>query len=98
MPTRIVSIDFLGRDVSASKVASTIGSNMQRAAASGAVAFDASTSRIGQSFSKLGNLGAQFGVPFAGALAVVGNQLDETSTKGKSFGSTMSKVGGVELL
>lgn len=98
MPTRIVSIDFLGRDVSASKVASTIGSNMQKAAVSGAVAFDASTSKIGQSFTKLGNLGAQFGVPFAGALAVVGNQLDETSTKGQSFGSTMSKVGGVELL
>lgn len=68
------------------------------AADKSAAAFDSSTTRIGRSFSKLGNLGATFGLPFSNALSAVGTSFDKAETKGKSFSSTISKIGGVELL
>lgn len=97
MVTRVVSIDLVGRNL-ASGAFRSLSADAEKAAAKSAVAFDASTSRIGGAFSKLGATAAALGLPLAAGLTGVGTALERAETKGKSFGSTMSKVGGVELI
>jgi hypothetical protein len=94
---RTIVIDLIGKN-SASSVIRQVGTDSEQAAAKSAAAFDASTGKISKSFTKLGNLGASFGLPLAAGLGTVGAALDKTSGKGQNFGSTMSRIGGVELL
>lgn len=95
--TRVVTIDLLTRNLSPGAYAK-LATEAELAAAKSAAAFDASTSRIGRSLTAVSRLGSNFDVPFTGALSVIGVKLDETSAKGKKFGSTMSAIGGAELL
>lgn len=106
---KTVVIDYLGRSASAVKAANEVAAANERAAlvsskaaeasaAKSAAAYDAATSKVGKSFQAIGRLGGNFGVPFTGGLSLLGTKLDETSAKGKNFGSTMSALGGAELI
>ncbi len=99
MVSRVVSVEFTSSG--ASRVTSAmnqIESSANRASGNAATAFEKGTSRISSSLNKLGNAAGAFGVPFASGLGVIGASLDKTSEKAKGFGSTISKIGGVELL
>lgn len=60
--------------------------------------FDQSTSKIGQAFSKLGNLGGSFAVPFSASLAAMGAGLDKATDKAGGLGTKLASIGGAELL
>ena len=95
--SRVVSIELLGID-RYSPVLLKAGATSKIVADESAAAFDASTSKIGGAFSKLGSIGASFGLPFASSVSTLGTSLDQTSVKAASFGSTLSTVGGVEAI
>jgi hypothetical protein len=96
MASRVISIDLVGNNASAKRAIAEVGTTSEKAAAKSTAAFTASTSKIGGAFSKLGNAGAAIGIPFANSLSLVGTQLEKTGAKGKTFGSTLSRIGGVE--
>ena len=58
---------------------------------------DKGTSKAGSAISKLGALGANFGIPFSNSLSKIGDKFTETSTKGEKFLGTVSEVGKVAL-
>lgn len=56
-----------------------------------------SNSRLTTSFHKLGDTGANLGVPFSRSLNVIGNHLDKTSGQAKGLQATLSRIGGAQL-
>src|SRR6185312_13537000 len=105
MPTRTLSYDVIARDVNASRTFSQIGASAEKSAlvatksaSTATTAFETSTNKIGRSLSSLGNTAASFGVPFASSLAIVGDHFETATAKSRTFGSTISRLGGVELL
>lgn len=95
---RVVTIRVLGDMGQYTRSIEEAGLATEGLARKTASTFDKQTTLIGGSFSKLGALGASFGLPFTGALTSLGDSLDKTSVKSKSFASTLSAVGGVEAL
>lgn len=53
------------------------------------------TTRAGSAFEKLGNSLSNWGIPFAGNLSKIGQDLDNVSTHGKGVIEALSAVGGV---
>ena len=58
---------------------------------------DKGTTKAGSAISKLGALGANFGIPFSNSLSKIGDKFAETSTKGEKFLGTVNEVGKVAL-
>lgn len=56
------------------------------------------TSRIGGAFSSLGNIGANFGLPFMGSLDNIGKKFDDAKEHGTGFMAGMQTLGGATLL
>lgn len=54
--------------------------------------------KAGQALSNLGGMAASFGLPFAGALTVIGDKFAETATKGQKFASVVSDIGKYALI
>ena len=54
--------------------------------------------RTGGLFQKLGDAGAQWGIPFSSSLGRVGDKFSDTETKGKKFGAALAEVGKTALL
>ena len=94
----MISIILTGNNTSAIKAIDQVGTASQKAASTSAVAFDASTSKIGRSISGVATAGATMGVPFASSLNLIGQRFDKASAGGKGFGSTISKIGAVEAV
>jgi TP901 family phage tail tape measure protein len=94
-PVRTVEIAFLGniRDLE---------SKLERAGIVGKASgdtigdsFTKGTSRAGGAVEKLGQLGANLGIPFAGSLTVIGKHLDETDSKARKLHGTLAAAGKV---
>lgn len=97
MVTRRVSVEFTGNATSAVRAITDVEKAADKSAKGAAASFDKSTSRIGGALQKLGNAGSSF-TPLAGAITAVGKSFDKSTTKGQSFGSTLSKIGKVEAV
>lgn len=54
---------------------------------------EAGTARVGGAFSKLGALGASWGLPFHESLHKLGDHLTETESRGKKFGTAFADLG-----
>ena len=57
--------------------------------------FGKATSKIGKSFSSLGSLAGQFGIPIEGVLDSVGSKFDAAKAKGEGFKGKLSAISGV---
>ena len=56
--------------------------------------FEKSTSKIGGTFSKLGGMASQFGIPFSGVLDNIGKKFDEAKSHGSGLKDQISAIGG----
>ncbi len=59
--------------------------------------FDDSTTKVGNLFQRLGQSGANMGIPLAGALTKMGDHFDEAKSHGDGLKQAMSDLGGVTL-
>ncbi|HEY1690059.1 MAG TPA: phage tail tip lysozyme [Solirubrobacteraceae bacterium] len=60
-------------------------------------AFEDGAGRAGSALTKLGSMGASWGIPFAMSLQKIGTQFDGAATKGEKFAATMAGLGKMTL-
>lgn len=97
MPSRTVSIVLTGTNASAVKAIAGVETAAAKAGAGASGHMEKSAGKIGVAFHALDQQLSAFGVPFAGTFGLVGSTLEKAEGKTKSFGSTLSKIGAIEL-
>lgn len=97
MASRTVSIILTGNNAGAVKALGGVEAAAAKAGTGAAEHMGKSAGKIGVAFHALDQQLSAFGVPFAGTFGIVGSTLEHAENKTKSFGSTLSKIGQVEL-
>jgi hypothetical protein len=92
---RTIAIELTGTNTKAIKAIEGVGAAATKVGATAESKLGGASSRIGSAFSKLDGQLAQFGVPFTGALGVIGTKLEGAEGKAKNFGGTLASVGQV---
>lgn len=98
MPARTVEIAFVGSTAQLEAALTRAGLVAKESGTAIGDSFDKGTTRAGNALQKLGQAGANFGVPFAGHLTVIGDRFEHADTKGQKFATTMGTLGGATLL
>src|SRR5580765_7131274 len=94
MPTGTTKIILTGENARAIKAINEVATASEKSAAKSSSAFDKSTSKVGGAFTKLDRTLGSFGIPFVGALGVMGSKLEESGKKSKGLKDNLSALGG----
>lgn len=94
MPRTVVEVAVIGNIKDFQDKMKTAGFDIENTANKSADAFDKATSRIGKSFSGLGSLANQFGIPIGGVLDGIGAKFDAAKSKGEGLGGQLRSMGG----
>jgi hypothetical protein len=99
MPTRTVTLAFLGDSKQLQASMAEAGLTAQKTATTIGDSADRMTSKFAGGFSKIGQSVQNFtGLPVAGIFDKFASKFDEADTKGQKFSQTLKTIGGAAVL